>query len=174
MTQDQQKYLTGQTIVGAAVNLLLNGAIGWAAFRSLARIPFSGSPSISGDLVATAFLLPLLVCLIVTPLVRADARKGKIAAAERSHGLLSRFLPSGLVLRGIVLGLVAAASIAPLTISALQALEVREMGFWQFVSLKAAFGGALAALITPVVALRALMDPGAAPSGVGSSSEPCS
>ncbi len=165
MTQDHRKYLTSQTIVGGAVNFVVNGAIGWAAFRSLDRIPFSGSPSISSDLAATAFLLPLLVCLIVTPLVRTETRKGKVAPAERSQGLLSRSLPSGLVLRGIVLGLLAAITIAPLTIWALQALGVQEMGFWQFVSFKAAFGGALATLITPVVALRALMDSGAAPGG---------
>jgi len=165
MTQEHRKYLISQTIVGAVVNLVLNGAIGWAAFRSLDRIPFSGSPSISGDLAATAFLLPLLVCLIVTPLVRAEVRKGKVAPAERSQGLLSRSLPSGLVFRGIALGLFAAVTVAPLTIWALQALGVREMGFWPFVSFKAAFGGALASLITPVVALRALMDSGPAPSG---------
>lgn len=163
MTQAHRKYLTSQAIVGAAVNLVLNGAIGWAAFRSLDRIPFSGSPSIAGDLAATAFLLPLLVCLIVTPLVRADTRKGKVAPAER-QGLLSRSLPRSLVLRGMVLGLLAAVTMAPLTIGALQALGVREMGFWQFVSFKAVFGAALATIITPVVALRALMDPGAAPS----------
>jgi hypothetical protein len=157
MTQDHRKYLTGQTIVGAAVNLVLNGAIGWAAFRSLDRVPFSGSRSISGDLVGTAFLLPLLLCLIVTPLVRAEVRKGKIARAEPSESI-SRFLPRGLVLRGIVLGLLAAVTIAPVTIWGLQALGIREMGFWQFVGFKAAFGAASAALITPVVALRALMD----------------
>jgi hypothetical protein len=119
----------------------------------------------SGDLVATAFLLPLLVCLIVTPLVRAEARRGKIAPAEPSQVLLSRVLPNGLVFRGIILGALALVTIAPLTILALHALGVREMSFWQFVSFKAAFGGALATLITPVVALRALMDPGAAKSG---------
>jgi hypothetical protein len=140
------------------VNLVLNGAIGWAAFRSLARVPFSGSPSISGDLVGTAFLLPLLVCLIATPVVRAEIRRGKIAPAE-PLGYVSRFLPRGLLLRGIALGLFAAVTIAPLTIWGLQALGIRGMGFWQFVGFKAAFAAALAALITPVVALRALMDP---------------
>jgi hypothetical protein len=60
------------------VNLVLNGAIGWVVCRSLDRIPVSGSPSVSGDLVGTAFLLPLLVCLIATPLVRAEVRGGRL------------------------------------------------------------------------------------------------
>ena len=154
MTQDHRKYLTSQTLVGAVLNLVLNGAIAWAAFRSLD----SGSPSMSGDLLGTAFLLPLLVCLIATPLVRVEVRRGKVAPAEPS-GPISRLLPRSLLLRGIALGLLAAVTLAPLTIWGLQALGIRGMGLWQFVSFKAAFGAALAALITPVVALRALMDP---------------
>lgn len=163
MTQNQVKYLIRQAIIGAAVNLVLNAAIGWAAYRSLGRIPFSGSPSISGDLVATAFLLPLIVCLIVTPLVRAEVRNGRITPVERSQGLLSRLLPRGIIVRGIVLGLLAAVTLAPVTIWALQDIGMREMSLWRFVSFKAAFAGGLAALITPVIALRALMDHVAAP-----------
>jgi hypothetical protein len=157
MPQDHRTYLISQALVGAAVNLVLNGAIGWVIFRSLDRIPFSGSPSVSGDLVGTAFLLPLLVCLIATPLVRAEVRGGAVEPAEPS-GVIPRFLPRGLLLRGIALGLLAAVTIAPLAIWGLRALGIQAMGFWQFVGFKAAFGAALAALITPVVALRALMD----------------
>ena len=157
MTQDHRKYLTSQTLVGAAANLLLNGAIGWAVFRSRDRIPVFGAPSVSGDLVATAFLLPLLVCLIATPLVRAEVRVRAVEPAE-SSGPISRFLPPRLLLRGIALGLLAAVPIAPQVIWGLQALGIQAMSFWQFVGFKAAFGAALAALITPLVALRALMD----------------
>ena len=157
MTRDHRKYLTRQTLVGAAVNLVLNGAIGWAVFRSLDRIPFLGSPSVSGDLVATAFLLPLLVCLIATPVVRAEVRGRAVEPAE-SSGPISRFLPRRLLLRGIALGLLAAVTIAPLLIWGLQALGIQAMSFWPFVGFKAAFGAVLAALITPLVALRALMD----------------
>ena len=157
MTPDHRKYLTSQALVGAGVNLVLNGAIGWVVFRSLDRIPFSGSPSVSGDLVGTAFLLPLLVCLIATPLVRAEVHGGAVEPAETS-GVLPRFLPRSLLLRGIALGLLATLTIAPLVIWGLQALGIQAMGFWQFVGFKAAFGAALAALIAPVVALRALMD----------------
>ena len=157
MPQDHRTYLISQALVGAAVNLILNGAIGWVVFRSHDRIPVSGSPSVSGDLVGTAFLLPLLVCLIATPLVRAEVRGGAVEPAEPS-GVISRFLPRRLLLRGLALGLLAAVTIAPLVIWGLQALGIRAMGFWHFVGFKAAFGAALAALITPVVALRALMD----------------
>ena len=135
MIPDHRKYLTTQALVGTAVNLVLNGAIGWVAFRSFDRIPLSGSPSVSGDLVGTAFLLPLLVCLIATPLVRAEVRRRTIEPAEAS-GPISRFLPRRLLLRGLTLGVLAAVTIAPLTIWGLQALGIGAMGFWQFVGFR--------------------------------------
>ena len=163
MTRNQRRYLIGQGIVGALVNLVLNAAIGWAAFRSLHVIPFSGPHSLSGDLVATAFVLPLLVCLIVTPLVRAEVRHGGIAPAEPSDNRLRRLLPRALVLRAVVLGLFAAATVAPVVLMVLQTMGVREVGLWQFVGFKAAFAAGLATVVTPLVAWRALMDTAAAP-----------
>ena len=158
MSPAHRQYLVGQTIGGGVINLLLNAAIGYFAYRGLPRIPFSGTPSISGDLMVTAFVLPLLVCLIVTPLVRADVRNGKVAPAG-AGGLLARLLPRVLPLRATALGLVAAAIIAPVTIWLLQALGTRDMSLGHFVLLKAVFGALLAVLVTPVVARRALMDP---------------
>jgi hypothetical protein len=157
MTRTHRRYLLGQTVTGAVINLLLNAAIGFLAYRGLPRLPISGSQSIAGDLIVTAFLLPLLVCLIVTPLVRADARKGKVAPAL-PRGVLPRLLPRVLLLRGVALGLLAAATMGAVTIWALDGLGVRGMDFGSFVAAKAAFGGLLAALTTPVVAWRALMD----------------
>ena len=95
MTPGHRQYLLGQTMVGAVINLLLNGAIGYLAYRDLPRIPLFGARSVSADLVVTAFLLPLLVCLIVAPLTRSDVRKGKVAPAD-ARGLLPRLLPRAL------------------------------------------------------------------------------
>jgi hypothetical protein len=160
MTREHRQYVLGQTVIGAGINLLLNAAIGYLAYRSLARLPMSGSPSITGDLMVTAFLLPVLVCLIVTPLVRADARKGKVPPAR--GGSLPRLLPRILLLRAVVLGLAGAATIGAVTVWTLDRLGVRGMDFVPFVAVKAAFGAVLAAVVTPVVAWRALMDPVAA------------
>jgi len=71
------------------------------------------------------------------------------------------------LLRGVLIALFAAFTVGPLLIWALRTLGVRDMGFWQFVGFKAASGAVLAGLITPLVALRALMDPESAPQGTG-------
>jgi hypothetical protein len=49
MPPDHQRRLLRQTLVGVVVNLVLSAAIGWLAYRDLARIPLWGSRSIVLD-----------------------------------------------------------------------------------------------------------------------------
>lgn len=161
MSREARQYLATQALVGAVVNFVLNGAIAWLGYRSLASVPLSGAQSITGDLMVTGFALPLLVCLIVTPLVRSESRQGRVPSFAMS-GPLSRFmgyLPGGTLARGLVLGVLFALSLAPATIASLHAIGIRGMGFWQFAGFKATFAAALAGLVTPVVAVRAAGEP---------------
>jgi len=167
MTREHRQYLFWQTVIGAAINLLLNAAIGYLVYRGLSYLPLFGSPSIAGDFMVTAFVLPLLVGLIVTPLVRADARNGKVAPVL-PQGVLPRLVPRVLVLRGALFGLLGAATVGAVTIWVLNGLGVGGMAIRSFVTAKAVFGGLLAALTTPVVAWRALMDPMIAPARANS------
>lgn len=82
MSHDYRKYLVGQGVIGAGINFLLNGAIGWMLYRHLAHIPLYGRQSIAGDIVVTSLLLPMLVCLIATPLIRSEVRKARLPAAS--------------------------------------------------------------------------------------------
>ena len=72
----------GQGVIGAGINFLLNGAIGWMLYRHLSHIPLYGRQSIAGDIVMTSLLLPVLVCLIATPLIRSEVRKARLPAAS--------------------------------------------------------------------------------------------
>ena len=82
VSHDYRKYLVGQGIIGAGINFVLNGAIGWMLYRHLPRIPLYGEQSIAGDIVVTSFLLPMLACLIATPLIRSEVRKARLPAAS--------------------------------------------------------------------------------------------
>src|SRR3990172_8538475 len=102
----QRGYLlVGQVIVPAVINLVLNGAIGFAMFRCASEIPLLGRQSIVGDTLGTCFFLPAITCLIVTPIVRGHVKKG---TAEPMRGALPRWLAvfrRGLVGRALALGL---------------------------------------------------------------------
>jgi len=90
LSSAQWLYLAiGQLAVPVLINVVLNGAIGFAMFRGASEVPWLGTQSIVGDTLGTGFFLPAITCLIVTPLVRGHVRKG---AAEPMRGTLPRWL----------------------------------------------------------------------------------
>ena len=159
LSAEQRRFLwIGQSLVPFAINVVLNGAIGWAMFRGAESIPFWGASSIGGDTLGTSFFLPAITCLIVTPLVRGQVKKG---AAPAFTGALAGWLrpfQRGLGLRACALGLVCVPFAGGLAIVLLAALGVEALGFAHFLGLKALYAGVLAALVTPVIALLALAD----------------
>jgi hypothetical protein len=160
VSHDYRKYLVGQGVIGAGINFMLISAIGWMLYRHLPRIPLYGEQSIAGDIVVTSFLLPVLVCLIATPLIRSEVRKARLPAASwlRPGSSRAAHLLGNLLLRAVVLGVLSALLVSPVAIWTLHTLGVDGLEFWTFVAFKASFAAALAAVITPIVAAWALED----------------
>ncbi len=156
-----RRYLVVEQGVGAAIiNLLINGAIAWAMFRSLATVPLWGEQSIAGDTIGTTFLLPFITCLIVTPLAQRQIRGGKlppIGARLGRYAMLDR-LPATAFRRGLVIGALTMFVVAPLAVLVLSVVGVDAMGFASFLVFKAVFAAALAAAVTPVLSFCALAD----------------
>ncbi len=154
-------FLIRDQIVGAAVvNLLINAAIGWAMFRTLAVVPLWGEWSVAADIIGTAFMLPLLTCVIVSAITARQVRRGKLPAPAwpvSRYPLLAR-LPANTLFRGLVLGVLAGLVVGLPAVLTVHALEVAEMDLGSFVLFKAIFAAILAALVSPVIALRALAD----------------
>lgn len=173
MSPAHRRFLLLEEGVGAAVvNLLLNAGIAAMLFRQNALVPLWGQQSIAGDTIGTTFLLPLLTCLIVTPLARKQIRDGRLPVLEwtrESHPMLG-WLPAGTARRGFVLGVLCTAVVAPLAIWALGAAHVSGMSYWRFVTFKASFAALLGAVVTPVIALWAIagVSLGGQSGGVGS------
>ena len=153
--------LIEQGIVSAVFNLLLNGVIAWVMTRSLEAVPLWGTDvSIAGDTIGTTFMLPFFTCLFVTRMAHGQVASGKLPPVRwrrDTHAALGR-LPASTLPRALVLGLACLIAIAPIAVWALVALEVNDLGVWRFVAFKALFAAALAALVTPIVALGALGD----------------
>ena len=161
MSPAVRRYLLVEQGVGAAVfNFVLNAAIAWAMFRSVAVVPLWGQQSIMGDTIGTCFLLPLITCLIATRLARGHVRAGKVAPlgwTRGSHPVLG-WLPQSTARRGVALGLACIVLLAPLAFIALGLLGVTSLPFWRFVAFKGAFAALAAALVTPLVALWAIAE----------------
>lgn len=154
-------YLVGEQIIGSAIiNFIIGVGIAYGLFRAMAVVPMWGEKSIGGDIIATAFLLTLILGLIVTPITHKKIKSGhlpKMAWSRTSHAILGK-LPANTFLRSLILGVVYTAVIAPMFILILSVLNIQEMTFGHFVIFKASFAALIAALSAPVFALCALGD----------------
>ena len=156
LTPAQRRFLLLDNGVGPLVaNFLINGVIAWMLYRNATRVPLWGQSSIAGDTIATAFLLPAITCLIVTPLARGRVRSGQIEAAADSFW---KWIPRNMVWRALLIGLVCLIALTPLTLLGFGALGVGELSPWHFVYYKATFAAFEGALVTPFLALWAISE----------------
>lgn len=159
LTAEQRRFLLiHQSVVPFAINVVLNGLIGWAMFRGVETIPFWGASSVGGDTLGTSFFLPAITCLIVTPLVRGQVRKGAAPAVTGTLAGWLRPFQRSLGVRAVAIGLACTVLAGSLAIALLSALGVGALDFGPFLGWKALYSGVLAAAVSPAIALLALAD----------------
>jgi hypothetical protein len=149
--------LVDNGIVSVLFNFLLNGAIAWALFRSAAHVPLWGEQSVAGDTMITAFLLPLLTCLIVSRLVARQVAAGHVPPLRGNDLPLAGPSRHSTLVRGTLLGVMAMALAAGPLVAALDASGFSGFALWPFIGFKAAFAALLAGAVTPLVGWWALL-----------------
>jgi hypothetical protein len=115
---------------------------------------WSTSGGVGPDTLGTSFFLPLMTCLIVTPLVRRSVRRGTIARLPPA----GRSSPPGLLRRGLRLGLLGLVLFGIPLVAAMTLLGVGEVARTPFLYWKAASTALLGALVTPWIARLAVSD----------------
>jgi hypothetical protein len=115
---------------------------------------WSTSGGVGPDTLGTSFFLPLMTCLIVTPLVRRSVRRGTIARLPPA----GRSSPPGLLRRGLRLGLLGLVLFGIPLVAAMALLGVGEVARTPFLYWKAASTALLGALVTPWIARLAVSD----------------
>ena len=153
----QRFLMIEQGAVPTVFNFALNGAIAWALFRSAAHVPLWGEQSVAGDTLITAFLLPLLTCLIVSRLVTRQVEQGHLPPLRGANLPFSGPSRLSTGVRGTLLGVTAMAFAAAPLVGALDAAEFSGFALWPFIAFKAAFAALLAAFVTPLVGWWALI-----------------
>ena len=160
LSPEHRRLLIVDNGVGSAVvNFLINGAIAWALFHSMPYVPLWGQSSIAGDTFATAFLLPLLTCLIVTRIVHRQVVAGRVlplpmVSAPRPMQFLALL---STLRRGLALGLGGVALGALPTVLWFIWAGPPELQRESFLWFKAGFAAVLAAAVTPLIAWLALL-----------------
>ncbi|MGH0032551.1 MAG: hypothetical protein ACQGVC_22395 [Myxococcota bacterium] len=167
LTAAQIGYLfVGHCLLAIAINLAINGGIGWLAFEGVDPVPVWGASSSAGpDLIGTCFFLPLFTCLIVTPIVRRHVRGGRVTPIPAGVRLpfWVRAFRRRLVPRALSLGLACLAVVGGGLAALLLASGLETVGNTPFLWWKATFSAGLAAVVQPAIAVIALSDPEPAP-----------
>jgi hypothetical protein len=155
-----RRLLVVQALGGFVLNLPLNGAAAWLGFPPVARLPlWARANCVAFDTFGTSFFLPLVTCLVLTPLARRSLRSGALDPLPRtSLPALVRFWPESMAGRGALVGLMSIVTVALPALALLGALGVESMNRGESTLYKALYTGLLGAIVTPLFGLRALAD----------------
>jgi hypothetical protein len=157
ITPAQRRYLLLDNGVGPfVINFLINAVIAWLLFRHATHVPLWGQSSIAGDTIATSFLLPLITCLIVTPLARGRVRSGQVAALTAPAA--RKWPPRNMIVRSVAIGVLGVILFTPVTLLMLGAVGIGSLTPWHFVGFKGSFAAIEGGLVTPFLALWAISD----------------
>jgi hypothetical protein len=159
---DLGTHVHREVTVAGVSNALFNGVIAWLLLRGGGQLTLAGERSYAADIVATAFILPFIVTLIVIPLMQRKRRKGALPgvvlnSAHWLEAFLMRF-PRGLATRALCLGAAGTLLFAPITLLPLWLLGVDSFTPLGFAIFKGAWAGLLAAALTPPMLLLAAQE----------------
>jgi hypothetical protein len=152
----QRFLIVDQGAVPTVFNFALNGAIAWALFRTAEGVPLWGESSLGVDLIATAFLLPFLTCLIVSAIVARHVRHGKVPPLSREQMPHTRWFERSAMMRGLALGAAGVVFGALPLVWVLTLAQAQPLAVSAFVTFKAAWAAMLALIVTPLIGWWAL------------------
>jgi len=159
MQDSTRRLLRHEALVGGISNLVFNALIAWLLLRGGPALGWGGPSSFAVDLLATAFLLPLIVALIVIPLQRRKLARGAAAPlagrCEGAYAWVER-LPRGTLAAAVVFGLLGLCLFAPLTLLGMLAVGVEQIQPGHYALFKGLWAGLLAAVLAPPMVLCAL------------------
>ena len=155
-------HIQHEVKVAGISNAFFNGVIAWLLLRGGGQLTLTGERSYAADILATAFILPFVVTLIVIPLARRKRDRGVLpcVALNASHWLEARLMrfPSGLGMRALCLGALGMLLFAPVTLMPLWLLGIDSFTPLGFAIFKGVWAGFLAAALTPLMLLLAAQE----------------
>lgn len=153
-------------VMTAVVNLVVNGLLAWLttigrSHLSLIGAPLFGAPNLVTDTLGTFAILPITTSVLCSAGVRGYRRRGLLDQTTLASFGPMRWLdrlPSGDLQAGFVLAVASLVLLAPGSCAMLIGLAAGGVSRSSFVIYKALLGVALGAVITPIVAVRAMAE----------------
>ena len=162
-TSTAAHHIKHEILVGGISNTIFNGIIAWLLLRSGPALAWGGAHSFAVDVIATAFLLPFIVALIVIPLQRSKLNKGKLTPIDLGeNSFMQRMadrLPASTFKSAVLFGLFGICVIAPLTLLGFYLLGVEQVSPLTYSIFKGIWAGLMAAVLVVPMVLLALRRP---------------
>ena len=160
MAQEITNYLKRECSVNGLTNAFFNGLICWLLIKNNGTITWWGQHNFGYDILATGFILPFIVTLIVIPIQRRKMAKSKTPGFhfDRSisaHAFLCRF-PKSLTGKAFYFGLIGMAVIGGLSLLLLALIGVQDFTPLQYSIFKGIWAGVLASILVVPMILLAL------------------
>jgi hypothetical protein len=148
---DAAQYIRRETVTSVIVSSVLSILLFFVVFGGIDPVPVWGAGGWVRDFVPQSFMIALMTTLVPGVLARRQIRAGAVAATAGETRL-----PRNLLARALVLAAAAAVIGTVVVAAVVLAAQQPAVPFAIAVILKAAYGAALAAVITPL-GLRAAL-----------------
>lgn len=159
MGKNHNSLLRIDITTNGLTNAFFNGVICWWLISDKGPLSWWGTHSFGVDLIATGFILPLIVTLIVVPLQRRKVRSGKVTPLKATQ-VTNRYFklfanaPAPLWQCAVYFGITGIALVALPTLGLLWVAGIEQFSAVQFAVFKGLWAGLLAASLTgPMVLL---------------------
>ena len=157
-----REHIRHEVWVCGGSNTIFNGVSAWLLMKGGGSLQWSGDHSFAGDVVATAFLLPLIVAFIVIPLQRSKLNKGtlqpiNLGPSSLMQSLADRF-PASTAKSALLFGLIGILIIAPVTLTGLYLFGVQTISPEYYAIFKGLWAGLVAAVLVVPMVLIALRE----------------
>lgn len=154
------QHIRKECTINGISNVFFNALIAWLLLKGGADLTLGGENNFAVDLIATGFILPFIVTLIIIPLNKRQLDKQALSpiTLNQDHwmeGLLAKF-PQGLFLRAVLFGCIGMLLLAPLTLLPLWLLGIEQFTPLAYAIFKGVWAGAIAALLAVPMILLAL------------------
>ncbi len=157
LSQEHRRFLlVEQCAIPTTINLLVNGLIALLMNLSVDTVPIWGGGSVSLDLLATSFLLPLILCLAVSPSIKKKVQSGKLSPLPVDRLPIFHWYKRSPWLRALFLGVMGVIFAGIPIVWTLSLGQAQPFPVMSFVVFKAFWAAAIAFFITPIVGWWAL------------------
>ena len=162
MTAQAKDHLKHEALVGGISNMVFNGLIAWLLLKGGAALTWGGDNSFVVDIVATAFILPFIVALIVIPMHKRKLAKGSIEPMNFGknsslQGWVNR-LPASTLGNAFCFGIAGMRLVAPIPLAAFYLGGIEQIPPTNYAIFKGVWAGLMAAVLVIPMVMSALRE----------------